>query len=69
MGRFRTFTNVRFGSFPDIRERLLSPGFLETILLHDPFRRAVPCQGVRIIGTVGIRFPTGTPFCCALNAS
>ena len=30
--------------------RTLSPRFLKTILLHEPFRSAVPPQGVRIIG-------------------
>ena len=31
-------------------ERKLSSIFLETILLHEPFRSAIPRQGVRIIG-------------------
>ena len=31
-------------------ERKLSSRFLETILLHEPFRSAIPRQGVRIIG-------------------
>ncbi len=30
--------------------RKLSPTFLETILLHDPWRSAIPRQGVRIAG-------------------
>ncbi|MEC4681431.1 MAG: hypothetical protein VST67_12145, partial [Nitrospirota bacterium] len=32
------------------QKRLISPAFLETILLHDPFQSAVPRQGVRIVG-------------------
>ena len=31
-------------------DRTLRSGFLETILLHEPFRSAIPSQGVRIIG-------------------
>ena len=31
-------------------ERKLSSGFLEAILLHDPWRGAIPRQGIRIIG-------------------
>jgi uncharacterized protein YjbI with pentapeptide repeats len=31
-------------------EHKLSSGFLETILLHDPWRSAIPRRGVRIIG-------------------
>ena len=31
-------------------ERILRPVFLETILLHEPYRSAVPHQGIRIIG-------------------
>jgi hypothetical protein len=30
--------------------RVLSPGFLERILLHEPYRSALPHQGVRIVG-------------------
>lgn len=32
------------------RDRRLSQGFLETVLLHEPFRSATPRQGVRIAG-------------------
>ncbi len=32
------------------QKRLISPQFLEAILLHDPFQSAVPRQGVRIVG-------------------
>ena len=31
-------------------DRILSSRFLETILLHEPFRSAIPRQGVRIFG-------------------
>src|SRR5262245_34090869 len=31
-------------------ERILRPTFLETILLHEPYRSALPRQGVRIVG-------------------
>lgn len=34
--------------WPD--SRILRPGFLETILLHEPYRRALTRHGVRIIG-------------------
>jgi hypothetical protein len=30
--------------------RVLRPEFLETMLLHEPYRSAVPRQGVRIVG-------------------
>jgi len=30
--------------------RVLRPAFLETILLHEPYRSALPRQGVRIVG-------------------
>ena len=33
--------------FPD--DRVITPEFLETILLHEPYRSAIPRQGVRII--------------------
>jgi uncharacterized protein YjbI with pentapeptide repeats len=33
-------------------ERLLRPRFLETILLHGPWRSAIPRQGVRIVGAL-----------------
>ncbi len=32
--------------------RMLSPGFLETVLFHQPFRSAIPYWGVRIKGAV-----------------
>jgi len=31
-------------------ERVIRPEFLETILLHEPYRSALPHQGVRIVG-------------------
>ena len=34
----------------NLSDRNLSSSFLETILLHEPFRSAIPRQGVRIIG-------------------
>ena len=34
----------------DLFDRFLSSSFLETILLHEPFRSAIPRQGVHIIG-------------------
>ena len=49
--------NAHFGRDLDPRsakdwteERKLSATFLETILLHDPWRSAVPRQGVRVVG-------------------
>jgi uncharacterized protein YjbI with pentapeptide repeats len=33
-------------------ERRLNGRFIETILLHDPWRRAIPRQGVRIVGAL-----------------
>lgn len=33
-------------------ERRLSSAFLETVLLHDPWRSAIPRQGVQIIGAL-----------------
>ena len=34
----------------NLSDRILRSSFLETILLHEPFRSAIPRQGVRIIG-------------------
>ena len=50
---FNTFHKKELGSRDSngwSHERLISPEFLETILLHDPFQSAVPRQGVRITG-------------------
>ena len=61
-GRIADFTKYLNDGFdpkdPEHREkwwdnhRILSAGFLETVLLHEPFRSAVPFQGVRINGAV-----------------
>ena len=34
------------------KNRRLSPAFLEAVLLHDPWRGAIPRQGVRIAGAL-----------------
>jgi hypothetical protein len=51
--------NARLGKSADPKtpedwgpERRLSARFLETLLLHDPWRRAIPRQGVRIVGAL-----------------
>jgi cytoskeletal protein CcmA (bactofilin family) len=36
----------------ETRDRQLSPAFLETVLLHEPWRSTIPRQGVRIVGAL-----------------
>jgi hypothetical protein len=55
-GRFADL-NAKLGKAADPKqlgdwqpERCISPAFLETILLHDPWRSAIPRQGVRLEG-------------------
>lgn len=52
LSKFEGFnTNVALGKFGYLSEvRILTPEFLETILLHEPYRGALTRQGVRIVG-------------------